>query len=350
MELDKKIDNIIIKEKKHPTFSHHNINSYLTNLPINKTNTELMNILHYFKSEDNYLNLYQNKEFKNGLKIEVKCEMINDEDLSNNINYRESLYHNHDFFEIIYVYKGYCETIINNTKKVINSNQICLFNLQAIHKLIIPNEQTVVFNILIGKELLTETFLNLFKNTNFVSSFYINSIYNISTSNGNIVISLEDDAQFYLNHLILEFVNKKNFYINIMQSDFISLLLCITRYFEKSTNTFSRKNLGIEAEKVLDYIYKNYNHLNLNDLSNHFGYSPRTMMRYIKKNFDCNFSQLIKECKLNYARDYLLNSNYTVDEIAEKIGFYDRSHFDKVFKNQYNITPKNYRERYKNKQ
>lgn len=45
MELDKKIDNIIIKEKKHPTFSHHNINSYLTNLPINKTNTELMNIL-----------------------------------------------------------------------------------------------------------------------------------------------------------------------------------------------------------------------------------------------------------------------------------------------------------------
>ena len=98
MELDKKIDNIIIKEKKHPNFSHHNINSYLTNLPINKTNTELMNILHYFKSEDNYLNLYQNKEFKNGLKIEVKCEMINDEDLSNNINYRESLYHNHDFF------------------------------------------------------------------------------------------------------------------------------------------------------------------------------------------------------------------------------------------------------------
>ena len=37
------------------------------------------------------------------------------------------------------------------------------FNLQAIHKLIIPNEQTVIFNILIGKELLTETFLNLFK-------------------------------------------------------------------------------------------------------------------------------------------------------------------------------------------
>ena len=33
MELDKKIDNIIIKEKKHPTFSHHNINSFLITSP-----------------------------------------------------------------------------------------------------------------------------------------------------------------------------------------------------------------------------------------------------------------------------------------------------------------------------
>ena len=59
--------------------------------------------------------------------------------------------------------------------------------------------------------------------------------------------------EFYLNHLILEFLkNKRIFYINIMQSDFISLLLCITRYFEKSTNTFfQEKALGIEAEKVL---------------------------------------------------------------------------------------------------
>lgn len=346
--LNNTLNKIIENEKKHSTFSYHNINSYITNLPINPDNKELMNILHYFKSEKEFLQLHQNEEFKTGLKIEVKCEMINNEDMINNINYRESLYHSHDFFEIIYVYKGNCETIINGTKKTICAGQICLFNLQAVHKLIIPNDQTVVFNILIGKELLTETFLHLFQNTNFVSSFYINSIYNISTSNGNIVIPLSKDAKYYLNHLIIEFVMKKNFYINIMQSDFISLLLCITRYLENSTNKASQTNHGIEAKKILNYIYKNYNRLNLNDLSNHFGYSPRTMMRYIKKNFNCSFSTLIKDCKLNRARDYLLNSKKTIDEIAEITGFFDRSHFDKVFKKQYNITPKNYREKYKN--
>lgn len=99
--------------------------------------------------------------------------MIDDYDLQHGIYYRESLYHNHDFFEIIYVYQGECKTIINNKKITINSKEACLFNLQAVHKLIISNPDTVVFNILIGKELLTETFLLLFQNTNFVSSFFI---------------------------------------------------------------------------------------------------------------------------------------------------------------------------------
>lgn len=76
MELEQQLDQIIRKEKQKPIFSHHHINSYLTNLPVDSNNDELMNILHYFDSDKDFLCLYQDKEFKNGLTIEVKCEMI----------------------------------------------------------------------------------------------------------------------------------------------------------------------------------------------------------------------------------------------------------------------------------
>lgn len=346
METKKILDIVIGEEKKNPTFSHHHMNSYLTNLPVDSNNKELHNILHYFESEKDFLCLYQNIEFKNGLEIEVKCEIIDCSDLSHGIHYRESLYHNHDFFEIIYVYSGYCETIIENKKVIIKAGEICLFNLQAVHKLIISNPDTVVFNILIGKELLTDTFLLLFQNTNFVSSFYINSIYNISNSNGYLVIPLSNDSKYYIEHLILEFIKKDVYYTNIMQSDFISLLLCVTRYLKNSSADISQTYHGIEVETVLNYIYKNYNNISLADLANHFGYSNRTMIRYIKKNMNCNFTNIIKECKLNNARDYLLHSDYSIDKIAEITGFFDRSHFDKVFKDYYKITPKLYRDKY----
>lgn len=347
MHTKEELDIIIEQEKKKPTFSHHHINSYITNLPVDPNNKELCNILHYFESEKDFLNLYQEIEFKNGLKIEVKCEMIDHYDLLHGINYRESLYHNHDFFEIIYVYQGQCETIIGNNKAIISTGQVCLFNLQAVHKLIIANPDTVVFNILIGKELLTDTFLMLFQNTNFVSSFYINSIYNISTSNGFLVLPLSKDGEYYIEHLILEFIKKDIYYANIMQSDFISLLLCISRYLEISTARISQTNHGIEAERILNYIYENYNNISLSDVADHFGYSNRTMMRYIKKNLNSSFTNIIKECKLNNAREYLLHSSYSIDKIAEITGFFDRSHFDKAFKDNYKITPKLYRNKYK---
>lgn len=347
MEPEQELTSIIEKEKIRPTFSHHHINSYLTNLPIDPDNKELTNIIQYFESEKIYLPLFQEKEFKNGLSIEVKCEMIDNYDLLHGINYRESLFHNHDFFEIIYVFKGQCETIVNSRKIIIRSGEICLFNLQAVHKLIISNSNTVVFNILIGKELLNDTFLNLFYNTNFVSSFFISSIYNISTHDKFIVIPLNSDGKFYINHLIFEFINKKSFYSKIMQSDFTSLLLCITRHMENKISCQTQSKHDIEIDKVLNYIYENYSTITLNDLSSHFGYSNRTMIRYLKKYFNASFKDIIKECKFNNARDYLLHSDYSIDKISEITGFFDRSHFDKAFKDNYQITPKSFREKYR---
>lgn len=349
MKLEEELNTIIESEKIRPTFSHHHINSYLTNQPINPNNFELLNIAHYFQSEENYLALHQETEFKNNLKIEVKCEMIDNYDLKHNINYRESIYHNHDFFEIIYVYKGLCQTIINDNKLTINSSQVCLFNLQAIHKLIIPNPETVVFNILIGKELFNDTFLNLFYDTNFVSSFYINSIYNIANPQKYLLISLADDGLFYIHHLILEFIKKNNYYSKIMQADLTSLLLCITRYIENNISNITQLENEANINKVLSYIYKNYNSITLNDLSNHFGYSTRTMNRYLKKYMNTTFKSIIKNCKLNNAKEYLLQTDYSIEHIAEITGFSDRSHFDHFFKNVYHITPTNFRNKFKQK-
>ena len=91
------IDEIIQRERKRPTFSHHHLNSYITNLPIEDSNKELKDILKYFQSAKVYLPLFQEKEFKHGLSIEVKAELTDEYDLLHGIHYRESLFHNHDF-------------------------------------------------------------------------------------------------------------------------------------------------------------------------------------------------------------------------------------------------------------
>ncbi|WP_443255820.1 helix-turn-helix domain-containing protein [Streptococcus sp. S784/96/1] len=54
-------------------------------------------------------------------------------------------------------------------------------------------------------------------------------------------------------------------------------------------------------------------------------------------------SQLISEAKLRLAQDLLANTNMPISEIAEQIGYTSESHFFKLFKNNYQITPDHYR-------
>lgn len=52
--------------------------------------------------------------------------------------------------------------------------------------------------------------------------------------------------------------------------------------------------------------------------------------------------------RMNAALPLLLNNQYTIKEIAYRIGFSDDAYFSRVFKKHYNITPGEYRKRRKN--
>lgn len=56
-------------------------------------------------------------------------------------------------------------------------------------------------------------------------------------------------------------------------------------------------------------------------------------------------ADLIKECRLQVARDLLIHSKYSIDEIVYKSGFQARSTFFKCFTEKYQCTPKEFRNR-----
>ena len=52
----------------------------------------------------------------------------------------------------------------------------------------------------------------------------------------------------------------------------------------------------------------------------------------------------IREQKIVYAKQMLLNSDYSVMQIADMLSFSSQSHFVQVFKNMVGLTPKKFRE------
>jgi AraC-like DNA-binding protein len=57
-------------------------------------------------------------------------------------------------------------------------------------------------------------------------------------------------------------------------------------------------------------------------------------------------NQFVHQTRLEIAKDYLLNTEYSISQIVEELGLTSGSYFSKIFKNRYGVTPSNFRNRY----
>ena len=97
------------------------------------------------------------------------------------------------------------------------------------------------------------------------------------------------------------------------------------------------------TQQILDYIRENCTCATLNEMAQHFHYTPNYLTRLIKMRTGRNCKDIMKEAKLQQAVGLLSNSKMPIGEIAEKVGYHSISHFFKVFKDEYGITPRQYR-------
>lgn len=92
-----------------------------------------------------------------------------------------------------------------------------------------------------------------------------------------------------------------------------------------------------------DEVYKNINHkdLNLYDLSYKLAVSERQLYRKIKNLLHLTPNKYIRVLRLHKAKqcidDYLYD---TISQISYTVGYYDTYYFSKLFKLQYNVSPK----------
>lgn len=116
-----------------------------------------------------------------------------------------------------------------------------------------------------------------------------------------------------------------------------------------SFETIDGKLTHREHKKLLRSIIKVVNeNINNDDLSIQFiaeklGIGTRTLYRKIKETGHESMAVIIKDCRLHVAADLLVKSTLTIEEIAYKSGFANKSTFFKAFQQKFDCTPKQYR-------
>ena len=84
----------------------------------------------------------------------------------------------------------------------------------------------------------------------------------------------------------------------------------------------------------------------IEDLAKNLNMSYKTFQRKMKALKGITPSDFIKEIRLDAACSMLKETNLTVSEVAQQTGFYDASHFARLFKERFLQTPTEYRSKY----
>lgn len=109
------------------------------------------------------------------------------------------------------------------------------------------------------------------------------------------------------------------------------------------TNYNADQNLPIELTKYLHANYPNPD-LSLQDMADHFYMSARHINRLFKEYFGSSPSKTLTRYRINYVKNYLQETDYSLDMIAEKVGLSSASTLSRLFKEMEGITISEYRQ------
>ena len=97
--------------------------------------------------------------------------------------------------------------------------------------------------------------------------------------------------------------------------------------------------------EILSYIGENYHRcdFSMQEVAVHFSMLPSNLSSFFKDNMQCTMLDYLIELRMNLAKELLRTTTLPLQEICERVGYYNVSSFSRRFKTYEGITPNTYR-------
>lgn len=113
----------------------------------------------------------------------------------------------------------------------------------------------------------------------------------------------------------------------------------------KSKSSVLSNDVTIKIKNILNYIQKNYMYeLSIKDIASTCNFSEYHFMRFFKKHIGMTCIEYINTYRLEVASKLLDTTAKSIMNISFEVGFNNVSYFNKIFKNKYQLTPKEFRD------
>lgn len=254
--------------------------------------------------------------------------------------------HFHDLdFEIYFICKGALEIIVDNTRLTVGEREYLIIAPGVVHhtlyKPMIENKYFVmVFNFHGNANPRSEP-------ANRTMSENLTLILRDIEKNKFMTGKDHEDSGHYIDHMLNEIVGNKLGWKSMLYHYYTLFIFSILRnVFTNKENDNDPANANI-AMRIVKFMSDNYNrNITMQDVANALFCSTRHITRVFNRYFNSSFGKTLTRFRVNYAKNYLVESDYSIEKIAEIVGFSSANTLYKLFKDIEGTTPGQYREIY----
>ncbi len=253
------------------------------------------------------------------------------------MNFEYPLYHGHTDWEILIILDDRMIQRINGREIVLSAGSACLLGPNDLHSLVYPDRKKNQFQGLtfLAQDAYMKSLLALFSPL----------LYDRISSNLQArMFSLSPSFLERLTNTCLEIQGTNNQSTPHAEEQCNILFHSLVMQFLRQTQSTT----SIPNELALFIKTLNNPQLSASDvkeLQAQLPYSYSNLTRLFKKYTNQTITQYINNIKLQHAKELLATTNMTTLMITNTLGFESVSHFNHLFKKQFNTTPTQYRKR-----
>lgn len=233
------------------------------------------------------------------------------------------VYHSHDFYEVIMVLDGECEHMVNQTVFLQPANEVVFLRPGEKHKFVNQIASTKVLTLSVKKE----------EMQNLARAIDLELIERLNSE----VICRLSLSESQGNELLTKALNSVT--SDNMILDYKAMMFLYLIYFWDDRKK-SRRGISNKLKLAFKEMNKAENlRRGVPALLEMTGYSYSHLSRLMRTHMHMTPHAYVVDLKLNVAYRRIIYTDELMEGISDYVGFESYSHFIKIFKKKYGITP-----------
>ena len=234
-----------------------------------------------------------------------------------------------DDYQLLYVSSGKVRFYFDGQERVISQNNMILYR---------PGEPQIYYQESNDK---AELYWVHFAGSDVEQML---ESYQISKNQNVFYVGTKQNFPWLYNQMIQELQLKRVNFDNALILNLQQIFLSMNRYRQEKSNADAEMSMLIEH--AIHYFHENYNqNIVIEDYAREHNVTPHWFTQNFKKITKSTPMQYIIALRIKNAMDLLENTDYSIVQVAEAVGYDNSLYFSRIFKKCIGMSPSDYKKR-----